>query len=216
MSTAAETHIWPADIIHVNEDGWVLINRGRVHGVLPGLCLLVVGQGIRALHDLFAPEVQNVSIEPAPALRIRRTYEQLEVIHAEPTCAIAIATRTPPQRRPSVYQGPEGELLVWVPLPAGFTWPRPYDQEAPTQEGYLESYDDVSTAGRVEPGEEASEGQNEEERENEGEREISVTDSPPERAEQEDERWEEALPLNNIGVGDPVVPAVLAASGSLD
>src|SRR5215472_14596247 len=96
---ASGTPTWPADIIHVNEDGWVLVNRGRTHGVLPGLRLLVVGEGIRALHDLSAPEAQGVSEEAIPTLRIRRIYEQLEVIHAEPACAIAIATRTPPERR---------------------------------------------------------------------------------------------------------------------
>ncbi len=47
--------LWPADIIHVNEDGWVLINRGSRHGVAVGLHLLVVGTGVRELRDLFAP-----------------------------------------------------------------------------------------------------------------------------------------------------------------
>src|SRR2546430_5683528 len=117
------TPTWPADIIHVNEDGWVLVNRGRKHGVVPGLRLLVVGQGIRELRDLYAQAADSASDQPA--LRIRRIYEQLEVIHVEDRSAIAIATRTPPERRPSVYQGPDGELLVWGPLPEGFTWPRP-------------------------------------------------------------------------------------------
>jgi hypothetical protein len=170
--------------------------------VLPGLRLLVVGEGIRVLHDLFAPEAQGVSDEPLPALRIRRIYEQLEVIHAEPACAIAIAARTPPERRPSVYQGPKGELLVWVPLPADFTWPRPGEQDSPAQDAFL---DDTSAAldavgeAADQSGGTASEG---------GE---AVTDNPPEHAEQEDERWEEALPLNGISVGDLVVPALPAA-----
>src|SRR5260221_9956344 len=76
------TATWPADIIHVNEDGWVLINRGRAHGVLPGLRLLVVGSGIRELRDLFpaasrAAAGDATSHPPAPPLRTRRTHEQL-------------------------------------------------------------------------------------------------------------------------------------------
>src|SRR5262249_53830427 len=135
MGTASGAGTWPADIIHVNEDGWVLINRGRAHGVLPGLRLLVVGQGIRELRDLFASEPQGTPEEPhaAPALMLhtRRPSEKLEVLHAEWACATATATRTPPGRRRSVSRGPEGELLVWVPLPAGLTWPRPSVETAP-------------------------------------------------------------------------------------
>ena len=76
---------WPADVIHVNEDGWVLINRGSRHGVAVGLHLLVVGASIRDLHDLFAPDASSET-QP-PVLRIRRTYELLEVIYAEEDCA---------------------------------------------------------------------------------------------------------------------------------
>ena len=122
MSTPATAGIWPADVIHVNEDGWVLVNRGREHGVAPGLRLLVVGQGIRELRDLFAAGTVD---EHAPVLRIRRTYELLDVIHVEAACAIAVAARTPVERRPRIYHGPDGELLVWVPLLSTFTWPLP-------------------------------------------------------------------------------------------
>jgi hypothetical protein len=206
MGTTSATATWPADIVHVNEDGWVLINRGRTHGVLPGLRLLVVGEGIRALHNLFAPEAQGPSEESAPMLRIRRIYEQLEVIHAEPACAIAIATRTPPERRPSVYRGPEGELLVWVPLPADFTWPRPGEQDSSAQDAspYVPSAE-LDGAGEAadQTGEGVSEG---------GE---LMTDTPPEHAEQEDERWEEALPLNGVSVGDLVVPAIPAVGSQV-
>src|SRR5258708_33971705 len=107
MTTAGVPAAWPADVIHVNEDGWVLLNRGRRHGVSAGLRLLVVGQGIRELRDLYAAEPAGDT--PPLALRIRRTYEQLEVVHAEGECAVAIATRTPPERRPHVYTGPSGK-----------------------------------------------------------------------------------------------------------
>ncbi|MGZ3638970.1 MAG: hypothetical protein ACXWQR_20025 [Ktedonobacterales bacterium] len=192
------TPTWPADIIHVNEDGWVLVNRGRKHGIVLGLRLLVVGQGIRELRDLY-PQADD-SASDQPALRIRRTYEQLEVIHVDDRSSIAIATRTPPERRPSVYQGPDGELLVWVPLPEGFTWPRPnaaddHDEDvsdAPTDDATDITTDDID-----------------------GDRDAEATgetmDAPPELGEQDDERWEEALPLNGVNVGDIVLPAIPAA-----
>lgn len=181
--------LWPADIIHVNEDGWVLINRGSQHGVSIGLRLLVVGTGIRDLHNLFAPEGAD-TIQP-PALRIRRTYELLEVVHAEADCAIAIAARTPVERRPTVYRGPEGELLVWVPLPEGYTWPPPGDSSAATEQQaetppWAASADDRDTTSDED------------------------ADAPPEQGPQDDELWEEALPLNSVSVGDIVLPAIPA------
>ena len=185
--------LWPADVIHVNEDGWVLINRGGKHRVAPGLRLMVVGSSIRDLHDLYAPGAdQDTPAEELPvALRLRRTYELLEVVHVEESCAIAIAARVPPDRRPTVYRGPEGELLVWVPLPAEFTWPHPGDdgaadanQAEETDEQTQDEQDDAGAAG----------------------------DTPPEQMEQEDERWELALPLNSVSVGDVVLPALPAAS----
>lgn len=185
--------LWPADIIHVNEDGWVLINRGSQHGVAVGLHLLVVGTGIRELHDLFAPGAAE-ALEPAPpVLRIRRTYELLEVIYTERTCAIAIATRTPTSRRPTVYRGPEGELLVWAPLPEGYSWPPPNSLTSPEPPASDESEatDDESSAS------------------------SGDADAPPERAPQDDEPWEEALPLNSVSVGDIVLPAISATPSTL-
>jgi hypothetical protein len=196
------TPTWPADVIHVNEDGWVLVNRGRKHGIVPGLRLLVVGQGIRELRDLYAQADDSASYQPA--LRIRRTYEQLEVIHVEDRSAIAIATRTPPARRPSVYQGPDGELLVWVPLPEGFTWPHPsaddgHDDDAsdtPTDDATDITTDDIDGDTDAQADADAT-----------GE----TADEPPELGEQDDERWEEALPLNGVNVGDIVLPAIPVA-----
>lgn len=205
VAGASGTPTWPADIIHVNEDGWVLVNRGRMHGVVPGLRLLVVGQGIRDLYNLFAQTSDDVAEEPA--LRIRRTYEQLDVIHVEERVAIAIATRTPRERHPSVYRGPDGELLVWVPLPQGFTWPQPGaadedDAHAETADGGVDDATDTATDDAETDGDgdgETGDG--------------AVTDVPPERGEQDDERWEEALPLNGVNVGDIVLPAIPVAGG---
>jgi hypothetical protein len=190
---------WPADVIHVNEDGWVLINRGARHGVPAGLRLLVVGAGARELRDLFpagATDAQaaqgeegGTTLEEPVVLRIRRTYDLLEVVHVEPTCAIAIAARTPVERRPQFYRGPDGDLLIWAPLPADFTYPQP-----DTEDEDEEPYDQEEADAEGEEGE--------------GGPEI---DTPPQRADQEDERWEQALPLNGVGVGDQVVPAVPVA-----
>ncbi len=46
-SSPTASGTWPADVIHVNEDGWVLVNRGSQHGVFVGMRLLVGGAGIR-------------------------------------------------------------------------------------------------------------------------------------------------------------------------
>lgn len=186
--------LWPADVIHVNEDGWVLINRGSRHGVSVGLHLLVVGTGVRDLNDLFAPGIENAPEPPPPALRIRRTYELLEVVYAEESCAIAIATRTPAARRPTVYRGPEGELLVWVPLPEGYSWPPPNSANDEQAQPETSSWSSDSAEA---PKDEASDLSDE-------------TDTPPERAPQDDEPWEEALPLNSVSVGDIVLPAIAA------
>lgn len=192
---------WPADVIHVNEDGWVLVNRGSQHGVFVGMRLLVVGTGIRDLQDLFAPD-GSPETQP-PVLRIRRTYELLEVIYTEPGCAIAIATRTPPARRPMVFRGPEQELLVWVPLPEGYSWP---PTNAPTS-GSAEvtpARDEANEVGETYDADEAMA-----EDTSDGE-----ADAPPEHAPQDDELWEESLPLNSVSVGDIVLPANSAAPSS--
>lgn len=200
--------IWPADVIHVNEDGWVLINRGQQHGVPVGLRLLVVGVGARELRDLFADEHASAQaseteeeaepatgVEEPVVLRTRRTYELLEVVHVEPACAVAIAARAPAERRPQFYRGPKGELLVWVPLPPTFTYPQPNanteEEEEEAEEHGEQPYDQEEGADDGETGGAGG-----------------SADVPPQRTEQEDERWEEALPLNGVGVGDQVVPAV--------
>ena len=199
MSGATGTSsLWPAEIIHVNEDGWVLVNRGRYHGVVPGLRLLVVGTGIRELRNVV------VAGDDQPlVLRIRRTYEELDVLHVEETCAIAVATRAPTERRPKFYRGPDGELLVWVPLPEGWTYPHPGSQEDAADNPDVQDTDDQDDQtgdGENEDAGDAGEGK--------------TPDLPPEVAAQEDERWEEALPLNGVTVGDLVVPAIPATGAA--
>jgi hypothetical protein len=189
MGTVVAPRGWPADVIHVNEDGWVLINRGCADGVSDGMRLLVVGTGTRELRDLFAGSHGN---EAPVVLRTRRTYELLEVVHVEERCAVLVAERAPAARRPMFYTGPEGELLVWVPLPEGYTWPPSFDGEVASEEDESVAGDDTAPAADL-----ASETED-----------AMGADEPPGTADQQDQRWEEALPLNSVSVGDIVVPAV--------
>jgi hypothetical protein len=197
MGGASTSQGWPADVIHVNEDGWVLINRGRAHGVAQGLRLLVVGSGTRELRDVFAGNDGEAPV----VLRTRRTYELLEVVHADDRCAVAIASRSPAERRPEFYRGPEGELLVWVPLPEGYTWPPigEDDDQQPEDEAREPSDSDLQE-GEAPASADAGD--------------AAGQDVPPGTGDQQDQRWEEALPLNSVSVGDVVIPAVPAASGA--
>lgn len=180
---------WPAEIVHVNEDGWVLINRGSRHGVLPGLRLLVVGDEAR--------ELRNTATDGdlSTLLRIRRTYELLDVVYAEERCAVAIAARVPRERRPQAYRAPGGELLVWVPLPPTYTWPTPpasvsVSEEAADEQEPDDGAQDEDTVGEPET--------------------VEIEDAESIAAAQEDDRWEQALPLNGLHVGDLVLPAIPA------
>lgn len=218
--------LWPADVIHVNEDGWVLINRGLAQGVVVGQRLLVVGPSVRQVRDLFA--AHGDALAPV-ALQIRRTYELLEVVYAERECAIAVAARAPIERRPEFYRGPTGELLVWVPLPHDYTYP-PVDDgddagdaENDTENGADDVGVNVPIMGypmgrmntRPTAGDsvDATESDDDDTDDEDGQTpdDQAVADEPPERVTQEDERWEEALPLNGVSVGDLVVPALPAA-----
>lgn len=207
---------WPGDVIHVNEDGWVLINRGRTADVVPGMRLLVVGSGTREMRDLFAPSAAAGGEAPL-ALRLRRTYELLEVVYVEDECAVAVAERAPAARRPQFYRGPSGELLVWVPLPDDYTWPPADDApDASTADSEdLAAEAEADDEAEAEADDEADAGDADEDMDGEvaaganGQEE----DEPPGTQGQEDQRWEEALPLNNVSVGDIVVPAVPATPG---
>lgn len=185
--------IWPAEIVHVNEDGWVLVNRGIRHGVVPGLRLLVVGDEPRELLDV------AVEASPPTLLRIRRTYELLEVVHAEEQCAVAIATRVPRERRPQFYRAPGGELLVWVPLPPEYTWPGPATEASAADDTEGDTGDADTTSDMRDAEHELDEGAADE-------REGDYAESLAEQ--QEDDPWEQALPLNGLNVGDLVLPAI--------
>ncbi|GEM_PF-866947 len=214
-----QTALWPADVIHVNEDGWVAINRGLTHGVMVGMRLLVIGAGVREVRDLFnanpnAPE--SASAEKPVVLRTRRTYELLEVIYVEQESAIAVATRAPLERRPEFYRGPDGELLVWVPLPKDYTWPPPdaTDNEATASADNDDNYNYGYGYGYGQSDDSADDDDENEVAGDSAELADDEVDAPNERIAQEDERWEEALPLNGVSVGDRVTPAIPATQGA--
>ena len=222
------TPLWPADVIHVNEDGWVLINRGLAQGVVVGQRLLAVGPSVRNLRNLFAAHDDA----PAPVvLQIRRTYEMLEVVYAERECAVAVATRAPIERRPEFYRGLSGELLVWVPLPRDYTYPPADADDNADGSGADDAENSASDVGvnvpimgypmgrmNARPDAVASVDETEDsvvgdsdDADGQVPYDQAIADEPPERVTQEDERWEEALPLNGVSVGDLVVPALPAA-----
>lgn len=190
--------VWPAEIVHVNEDGWVLINRGLRQGVVQGLWLLVVGDTTRELRDVFASDTLPV------LLRIRRTYELLEVVYAEEQCAVAIAARVPRERRPKVYRAPGGELLVWVPLSPEYTWPAVVEAGAGADAG--EERADAQDAGQ-----DLDDGAADEGDVGGGAGEQVAADADALVDQQDDDRWEQALPLNGVEVGDLVLPAIPVA-----
>lgn len=201
--------VWPAAVVHVNEDGWVLLNRGAGQGVAPGMRLLVVGDEARDLYDTSSVAT---SAEPRALVRIRRTYELLEVVHADEQSAVAIAARVPRERRPQVYRAPGGELLVWVPLPPNYTWPG----AAPSDDAAADAGDDAADEQDLDEGTEDLDGAGDEDEGDQPEAAATGAQDAEALAEaQEDERWEQALPLNGIHVGDLVLPAIpVPASGA--
>lgn len=196
--------LWPACIIHVNEDGWVLINRGTRHGVAAGLRLLVVASGTRELLDLYRAQdtaplsalATDEDVGGPVVLRLRRTFELLEVIYAARDCAVAVAARVPVERRPAVYAGSEGEVMVWVPLAPDYVYPH---QSA--ADGADDDTDDT------EPSDEGDANETPLDTE-------PATADPEGSANQQDDLWEQALPLNGVNVGDLVMPALPATSAS--
>ncbi len=211
MSSETTPPPWPADIIHVNEDGWVLINRGRADAIALGMRLFVVGNGSRELRDLFATVDGG---ERPVVLRTRRTYELLEIVHVEEHCAVAVAARAPVARRPQFFHGPGGELLVWIPLPADYTWPSPGSMTdlAPDSDADDENVEDDNGSDANAPLDQADDGSREGSGGAESAASAAPPDAPPEHGYQEDERWEQALPLNGVSVGDLVIPAVPVAT----
>lgn len=92
--------------------------------------------------------------------------------------------------------------MVWVPLPSDFTWPH---AEAPGDaETAAESDGDTSDAWSADQHADSDD----EAQATDAEDEATGGEGDDALPEQEDERWEQALPLNGTNVGDPVVPAL--------
>jgi len=142
-------------------------------------------------------------------LRTRRTYELLEIVYAEDRCAVAVAARAAAARRPEFYRGQGGELLVWVPLPNDYTWPQPAGPDDEPSDD--DKPDDAYASGDDDANDATDEARASESEDAGG---PPVGDEPPSHGDQEDQRWEEALPLNGVSVGDIVIPAVPIAQAA--
>jgi hypothetical protein len=177
-------------VIHVNEDGWVVINRGVQDGVVEGQKFVVLGEhNPRQIHNLY-PEGA-----PQPAvLRVDTAYELLRVILVERECCIAISDRVPQERTPQPFLGPQGELLLYTPPPSDWR----YDA--------LDLQDTQPDTEDEDEGE-ADEDQAEDDAADESERAEAAEDAEIDPNTQQDRLWDGALPLNALQVGDEVVLA---------
>ncbi len=195
-------------VIHVNEDGWVVINRGAQDGVSEGLRFAVLGErNPRQIRDLFpAPEAAD---RPARAvvLRADTAYELLRVILVERACCVAIADRVPPERTPQPFRGPQGELLLYTPPPADWRYDA-LDLEEEREDAADEAAEaDEENAGDA--AEDAPADESEEADASAEEEAPAAEESAADAATRQQERlWDGALPLNAVQVGDEVVMAL--------
>jgi hypothetical protein len=195
-------------VIHVNEDGWVVINRGAQDGVSEGQRFAVLGERTpRQIRDLFPAGEANSNAAPRVVLRADTAYELLRVILVERQCCVAISDRVPPERTPQPFLGPQGELLLYTPPPADWRYDaldlEAASEDAPAAEGN-EATEKDAAAEEDDPADEA---------EAENETEIKSDSAAEERAadlaaRQQEHLWDGALPLNAIQVGDEVVLAL--------
>ncbi len=199
-----EPQVLRGQVIHVNEDGWVVINRGAEHGVSDGLRFAVLGERTpRQIRDLFAAgEGADKPASPV-VLRADTAYELLRVILVERQCCIAISDRVPPERTPQPFVGPQGELLMYTPPPAGWRYDAldldEASESAPADKAdNAEDTDDDQTEDAASDTQEASESAA-----------ASAEEDDTDLAGQQQERlWDGALPLNAVQVGDEVVMAL--------
>jgi hypothetical protein len=198
-----EPQVLRGQVIHVNEDGWVVINRGAEHGVSDGLRFAVLGERTpRQIRDLFAAGEGAEQPANPVVLRADTAYELLRVILVERQCCIAISDRVPPERTPQPFVGPQGELLMYTPPPAGWRYDALDLDEASADEA-----DDTEDADDDEAEDDtASEAP---EQRGPAADEASADAADADLAGQQQERlWDGALPLNAVQVGDEVVMAL--------
>jgi hypothetical protein len=190
-------------VIHVNEDGWVIINRGAQDGIGEGQKFVVLGEhNPRQIHNLY-PEDEGAGRSQPPVLRVDTAYELLRVILVERQCCVAISDRVPLERTPQPFLGPQGELLLYTPPPPDWRYDALDLESSPAE-------DDTETDASEddEPDEPDA---NDADQQSSGDEQVAAT-------AQQDRLWDGALPLNALQVGDEVVlaqpyqPGVWAAS----
>jgi hypothetical protein len=206
-----EPQMLRGQVIHVNEDGWVVINRGAQDGVSEGFRFAVLGErSPRQIRNLFpASEAADAAAARPVVLRADTAYELLRVILVERECCVAVSDRVPPERTPQAFLGPQGELLVYTPPPAEWR----YDaldlegsEDASADEGAEASEEDEEA-----PAEAAAEGADAAGEQGATEDEGSAADLT---GRQQERLWDGALPLNAVQVGDQVVMATPYRAGA--
>lgn len=181
-------------VIHVNEDGWVVINRGSQDGVVEGQKFVVLGErNPRQIHDLYPQSAENSRAAQPAVLRVDTAYELLRVILVERACCVAISDRVPQDRTPLPFLGPQGELLLYTPPPPDWRYDA-LDLDETQEQTDEEDGEDEDADDEVE--DEAGD---------------DAADEPEDTAidptTQQDRLWDGALPLNALQVGDEVVLA---------
>lgn len=186
-------------VIHVNEDGWIVINKGTQDGVVEGQKFVVLGErNPRQIHDLYPESTENSPAVQPLVLRVDTAYELLRVILVERACCVAISDRVPQERTPLPFLGPQGELLLYTPPPPDWRYDALDLKEAQTEPD-TEDEDDEDATGDEDEGED-----------NAAEEEASANESADAAIDpntQQDRLWDGALPLNALQVGDEVVLA---------
>ncbi len=190
-----DQHIMRGQVIHVNEDGWVVINRGTQDGVAEGQKFVVLSERTpRQIHDLFPARSTDGRASPV-VLQVSTAYELLRVILVESACCVAISDRVPPERTPQPFLGPQGELLLYTPPPPDWRYDAlDLDEAEPAdhanEDEQAERAPDTDNAGPTNPA-------------NSNAPKTATIDP----ATQQDRLWDGALPLNALQVGDEVVLA---------
>lgn len=175
-------------VIHVNEDGWVVINRGSQDGVVEGQKFVVLGErNPRQIHDLYPQSAENSGAAQPAVLRVDTAYELLRVILVERACCVAISDRVPQDRTPLPFLGPQGELLLYTPPPPDWRYDA-LDLDETQEKTDEEDVEDEDEDDEAETADESE-------------------DSEIDPTIQQDRLWDGALPLNALQVGDEVVLA---------
>jgi hypothetical protein len=203
-----EPQVLRGQVIHVNEDGWVVINRGAQDGVSDGMRFAVLGErNARQIRNLFpAGETADKAARPV-VLRADTAYELLRVILVERACCVAISDRVPPERTPQPFLGPQGELLIYTPPSADWRYDA-LDLEEGDENAPVDEAAEAESADEEEQPAEAAASEAEEASTPAAEAGEAEEESAAELAGRQQERlWDGALPLNAVQVGDEVVMA---------